>query len=114
MATAPLTPYEQGNLNQTTTWADCIAWYHDLARQYPAVLRFEQVGVSDAGVPIHAGVVSSDGMFDRAAIKAAGRAVFFNNNGIHPGEPEGVDGCMARSRCDRAPAKAPTSPSPCH
>lgn len=98
MATAPLTPYEQGNLNQTTTWADCIAWYHDLARQYPAVLRFEQVGVSDAGVPIHAGVVSSDGVFDRAAIKAAGRAVFFNNNGIHPGEPEGVDGCMALVR----------------
>ncbi|MBD8567073.1 peptidase M14 [Oxalobacteraceae sp. CFBP 8763] len=98
MATAPLTPYEQGNLNQTTTWADCIAWYHDLARQYPAVLHFEQVGVSDAGVPIHAGVVSSDGVFDRAAIKAAGRAVFFNNNGIHPGEPEGVDGCMALVR----------------
>jgi hypothetical protein len=98
MATVPLTPYEQGNLNQTTTWADCIAWYHDLARQYPGVLRFEQVGVSDAGVPIHAGVVSSDGVFDRAAIKAAGRAVFFNNNGIHPGEPEGVDGCMALVR----------------
>jgi len=98
MVTAPLTPYEQGNLNQTTTWADCIAWYHDLARQYPAVLRFEQVGVSDAGVPIHAGVVSSDGVFDRATIKAAGRAVFFNNNGIHPGEPEGVDGCMALVR----------------
>ncbi|MBD8629687.1 peptidase M14 [Oxalobacteraceae sp. CFBP 8753] len=98
MATAPLTPYEQGNLNQTTTWADCIAWYEELARQYPAVLRFEQVGVSDAGVPIHAGVVSSDGVFDRAAIKAAGRAVFFNNNGIHPGEPEGVDGCMALVR----------------
>jgi len=98
MATAPLTPYEQGNLNQTTSWADCIAWYHDLARKYPAVLRFEQVGVSDAGVPIHAGVVSSDGVFDRAAIKAAGRAVFFNNNGIHPGEPEGVDGCMALVR----------------
>lgn len=98
MATAPLTPYEQGNLHQTTTWADCVAWYHDLARQYPGVLRFEQVGVSDAGVPIHAGVVSSDGVFDRAAIKAAGRAVFFNNNGIHPGEPEGVDGCMALVR----------------
>jgi hypothetical protein len=98
MATAPLTPYEQGNLNQTTTWADCIAWYHDLARQYPGVLCFEQVGVSDAGVPIHAGMVSSDGVFDRAAIKAAGRAVFFNNNGIHPGEPEGVDGCMALVR----------------
>jgi hypothetical protein len=98
MANELLTPYEKGNLNQTTTWADCIAWYEDLARTYPAVLRFEKVGVSDAGVPIHAGVVSSDGVFDCAAIKAAGRAVFFNNNGIHPGEPEGVDGCMALVR----------------
>ena len=37
-------------------------------------------------------------MFDRDAIKAAGRPVFFNNNGIHPGEPEGVDACMALVR----------------
>ena len=95
MSTELLTPYEKGNLNQTTTWGECIAWYEDLARRFPAVLRFEKVGVSDAGMPIHAGVVSSDGVFDADAIKRAGRPVFFNNNGIHPGEPEGVDGCMA-------------------
>ncbi|MET0210854.1 MAG: M14 family zinc carboxypeptidase, partial [Burkholderiaceae bacterium] len=95
MSTELLTPYEKGNLNQTTTWAECIAWYEDLARRFPSVLRFEKIGVSDAGVPIHAGVVSSDGVFEREAIKRAGRPVFFNNNGIHPGEPEGVDGCMA-------------------
>lgn len=98
MSSELLTPYEKGNLNQTTTWADCIAWYEALARDYPGVLRFEKVGVSDAGVPIHAGVVSSDGVFEREAIKRAGRPVFFNNNGIHPGEPEGVDGCMALVR----------------
>ncbi|OON59983.1 peptidase M14 [Massilia sp. KIM] len=92
------TPFEKGNLNQTTTWAECIAWYEDLARRFPNVLRFEKVGVSDAGVPIHAGVVSSDGVFDRETIKRSGRPVFFNNNGIHPGEPEGVDACMALVR----------------
>ncbi|MBD8532706.1 MULTISPECIES: M14 family zinc carboxypeptidase [unclassified Massilia] len=92
------TPYEQGNQNQTTTLTDCIAWYEALARDYPQVLRFGVVGTSDAGVPIHAGVVSADGVFEVAAIKAAGRPVFFNNNGIHPGEPEGVDGCMALVR----------------
>jgi hypothetical protein len=98
MSNALNTPYELGNQNQTTTLADCIAWYEALAHQYPNVLRFGVVGTSDAGVPIHAGVVSSDGVFDRDAIKAAGRPVFFNNNGIHPGEPEGVDGCMALVR----------------
>ena len=90
-----LTPYEKGNRNQTTLWTDCIAFYEELARRYPQVLRFEQVGVSDSGIPIHRGVVSADGVFDRAQIKRAGRTVFFNNNGIHPGEPEGVDACMA-------------------
>jgi hypothetical protein len=92
------TPFEAGNGNQTATWAECIAWYEHLARQYPGVLRFYTVGTSDTGVPIHAGVVSADGEFDRARIKAAGRPVFFNNNGIHPGEPEGIDACMALVR----------------
>ncbi|MBZ2205962.1 M14 family zinc carboxypeptidase [Massilia soli] len=92
------TPYEKGNKNQTTTWADCIAWYEELARRFPNVLQFSAVGVSDAGVPIHAGVVSADGVFHRDQIKNEGRPVFFNNNGIHPGEPEGVDACMALVR----------------
>lgn len=98
MLNALTTPFEKGNQNQTTTWADCIAWYEDLARQYPNVLRFSAVGTSDAGVPIHAGVVSADGVFEREQIKREGRPVFFNNNGIHPGEPEGVDACMALVR----------------
>ena len=92
------TPYENGNKNQTTTWADCIAWYEDLARRYPQVLSFSVVGTSDAGLPIHAGVVTADGVFERAQLQAQGRAVFFNNNGIHPGEPEGIDACMALVR----------------
>jgi hypothetical protein len=93
-----LTPYEKGNRNQTTLWTECIAFYEELARRFPQVLRFGQIGVSDGGIPIHQGVVSADGVFDRDAIKRAGRTVFFNNNGIHPGEPEGVDACMAMVR----------------
>ena len=92
------TPYEQGNKNQTTTWAECIAWYEQLARRFPKVLHFSVVGTSDAGLPIHAGVVSADGVFDRAQLHGEGRPVFFNNNGIHPGEPEGIDACMALVR----------------
>ncbi|WP_338771749.1 M14 family zinc carboxypeptidase [Massilia sp. METH4] len=93
--TPMLTPYEKGNQNQTTLWTECIAFYEELARRFPNVLRFGQAGVSDAGIPLHVGVVSADGVFDREAIKRAGRPVYFNNNGIHPGEPEGIDACMA-------------------
>ncbi|WP_332879206.1 M14 family zinc carboxypeptidase [Massilia sp. S19_KUP03_FR1] len=98
MTTTLQTPFEAGNQNQTTTWDACIAWYQDLAERFPHILRFAVIGASDAGLPIHAGVVSADGEFDLAAIKKAGRTVFFNNNGIHPGEPEGVDSCMALVR----------------
>ena len=53
------TPYELGNGNQTTTWADCIAFYERLAAAHPRVLRFEAVGETDVGLPLHVGVVSS-------------------------------------------------------
>lgn len=88
------TPYELGNGNQTTTWAACIAFYEELARTFPRVLRFEAVGTTDVGRPLHVGVISSDGVFDREAIHGAGRTIFFLNNGIHPGEPEGIDATM--------------------
>ncbi len=103
-----ITPYEAGNRNQTTQWEDCIAFYQRLAQQFPQALHFFEIGQSDSGRPIHAGVVTADSVFDRAQLKAAGRTVFFNNNGIHPGEPEGVDGCMAlvRDFCTDATRRA--------
>jgi len=93
-----LTAYEQGNQNQTTTWQQCIEFYETLAAAFPSVLRFEQIGVSDNGIPMHAGVITADAVFDREQLKRDGRPVFFNNNGIHPGEPEGIDSCMALVR----------------
>jgi len=98
MNTDWLTPFEQGNANQTATWAECIAFHQRLAQAFAQWLSFEEAGRSDGGVPIHVGVFSSDGVFDPLLAKAAGRPVFFNNNGIHPGEPEGIDACMAMLR----------------
>lgn len=92
------TPFERGNANQTTTWAECVAFHERLAAHFPHWLRFERAGRSDGGTPLHVGVFSADGVFDPPAIKATGRPVFFNNNGIHPGEPEGIDACMALLR----------------
>ena len=92
------TPYEQGNRNQTTNWEACIRFYEALARQFPRLLKFSQIGFSDAGFALHAGVFSTDGVFAAEEIRRAGRLVFFNNNGIHPGEPEGIDACMALVR----------------
>lgn len=92
------TPFECGNGNQTTTWDACIAFHERLAAAFPQWLRLEVVGHTDGGAPLHLGVFSADGCADPAAVKAAGRAVCLNNNGIHPGEPEGMDACMALVR----------------
>lgn len=102
------TPFEQGNAHQTATWAQTVAFYGRLADAFPQVLRFWQIGVSDNGIPMHAGVITADGVLDRETLQAQGRPVFFNNNGIHPGEPEGIDACMAlvRDLCTSAPARA--------
>lgn len=97
------TPYERGNGNQTTTWIECIEFYEALAASHGRVLRFEEAGESDVGLPLHVGIVSADGVFDREAIQEAGRTVFFLNNGIHPGEPEGIDAAMmlVRDLCEQ-------------
>ena len=58
-----LTPYELGNQNQTTTWEKCIPFYEKLAADFPKVLRFMQIGVSDNGIPMHAGVITADAEF---------------------------------------------------
>lgn len=92
------TPFERGNGNQTTTWQECIAFHQRLAQAFGPWLKFEEAGRSDGGTPIHVGVFSPDGVFDPQVAKAEGRPVFFNNNGIHPGEPEGIDACMAMLR----------------
>jgi hypothetical protein len=102
------TPFEQGNRNQTATWAQTVAFYEQLAAAYPQVLRFWQIGTSDQGIPMHAGVITADGVLNPHTLKAQGRPVFFNNNGIHPGEPEGIDACMAlvRDLCTQAAKRA--------
>ena len=89
------TTYELGNHNQTTTWLECITFYKISPHATRRCCISNRSACPTAGVPIHAGVVSADGVFDREQIKREGRTVFFNNNGIHPGEPEGIDACMA-------------------
>jgi Zinc carboxypeptidase len=92
------TPFERGNGNQSSSWEDCIAFHTRLALAFPQHYRLAEIGRSDGGSPLHGGVFSADGVFEPGAAKVAGRAVLFINNGIHPGEPEGIDATMALLR----------------
>ena len=92
------TPFELSHGNETTTHHECIEFHARLASNFPQILSFQEIGNTDSGMPIHLGIVSADGEFDFERIKVSGRPILFNNNGIHPGEPEGVDVCMALVR----------------
>ena len=94
-ANAQLTPFELSkDKNYTATYAEVMAYYPKLARQYPQQLRLFNYGTTDAGKPLTLAVVSKDGVFDPAKIKQLNKRVILINNGIHPGEPEGIDASM--------------------
>ncbi|MCC6411974.1 MAG: M14 family metallopeptidase [Saprospiraceae bacterium] len=79
------------NPNQTMTYEEVIDAYEKLSLAYPKKVSFQAQGLTDSGEPMHVCVVSSDGVFEPAAIRKSGRQILFINNGIHPGEPDGID-----------------------
>jgi hypothetical protein len=103
MSTAPTpplrTPFERDPAHNTTaTYAECVAFYKELAAAYPAAVQLHEAGPTDSGQPLHEVVLSADGTFDPAASRAKGRPILFVQNGIHPGEPEGIDASMLLAR----------------
>ncbi|AMR29642.1 hypothetical protein A0257_05975 [Hymenobacter psoromatis] len=94
-----LTPFERDPQHNTTaTYAECLAYYKELAAAYPATMRLREAGPTDSGEHLTEVVLSADGTFEPAASRAKGRPVLFIQNGIHPGEPEGIDASMMLAR----------------
>src|SRR6202000_3370655 len=97
-ANAQLTPYELSkDKNYTATYAEIIPYYQKLAKQYPQ-MKMINYGTTDIGYPLTLVVLSRDKVFDPALIKKQNKRVLLINNGIHPGEPEGIDASMMFAR----------------
>ena len=93
------TPFENDPAGNTTaTYAECIAYYQRLAAAYPQHLHLAEADPTDAGLPLHEVVLSSDGDADAASTRRKNRRILFIQNGIHPGEPEGIDASMMLAR----------------
>ncbi len=86
------TPYEKGNGNQTATYAETIAFFKLLDKDFENIQMLE-MGLTDSGEPLHIVIYSPDKNFDFKQIKK-NKAVLLLNNGIHPGEPDGIDATM--------------------
>lgn len=98
------TPYERGNGNQTTTYEEMLKFYNELDDKYQTI-HIRTYGLTDSGEPLQVVFYNPDSKFNNEDFK--NKSVVFINNGIHPGEPDGIDASMMMLR-DYAEGKLKT------
>jgi hypothetical protein len=77
--------------NRTLTYQEAIGVYQLMAGQLPAICKLMEAGKTDIGLPLHVFYLSTSGVFDPETARKQRKLVVMINNGIHPGEPEGID-----------------------
>ncbi|MBS1562989.1 MAG: M14 family metallopeptidase, partial [Bacteroidetes bacterium] len=92
-AQEPVTRFELSHGRQSPAYEEIISWWKKLDQQSGQV-KLLTMGLTDAGYPLHLAVVSADGDADFESIHRKNRRVILINNGIHPGEPDGIDASM--------------------
>jgi hypothetical protein len=92
-AFAQLMPFEKSNGNESATYFEAIDIYKKLDKASSKVWM-KEVGPTDAGYPLHLVLVSADGKFDPTQWHQQKKIVIMINNGIHPGEPDGIDASL--------------------
>jgi hypothetical protein len=99
LAHAQVTPFERSaDKNYTATYTEVMDYYTKLVRLFPQQIKLFNYGTTDVGNPLTLVVLSKDGMFNPLEIKLRNKRVILINNGIHPGEPEGIDASMMLAR----------------
>jgi hypothetical protein len=87
-----LTTYEKGNGNQTATYQETIEYFRLLDKDFESIKMLE-MGPTDSGEPLHIVIYDPDKNFNLNDIRKT-KAILLLNNGIHPGEPDGIDATM--------------------
>ncbi|MDB4344383.1 M14 family zinc carboxypeptidase [bacterium] len=75
------------------SYSETIENYKILDSLY-ANARLVEMGKSDIGRPIHLFIISEEADFSPASIHNKGNTILLINNGIHPGEPCGIDASL--------------------
>lgn len=87
-----LTVFEKSEGKETGTYSEVIRFYKNLSATYPEI-SMQEMGLTDSGLPLHMVVFNTDTYFDFSEIKKS-KQILLINNGIHPGEPDGIDATM--------------------
>ena len=86
------TVFETSNGTKTPTYNEVIEFYKQLADSYSKV-HIQAIGETDSGEPLHLVTLNPDSNFNFESIKKDKRIILINN-GIHPGESDGIDATM--------------------
>ncbi|RLJ62553.1 hypothetical protein CLV86_2159 [Lacinutrix venerupis] len=97
--------FEKSNGIETATYFETIEFYKNLAAVYPTI-SIDSIGITDAGKPLHIITYNKDGVFKFSEIRK-NKSILLINNGIHPGESDGIDATMLLYR-DLAEGKIET------
>lgn len=87
------TKYEQSNKLETPTYQEIISWWTKLDKQFSNI-KMLTMGPTDADFPLHLIVVNTEPDFNFTSIRKKNKRIVLVNNGIHPGEPDGIDASM--------------------
>ena len=88
-----ITHFEKTGGLETPEYHDVINYFKELSSTYPELSVFE-MGETDAGYPLHLVVYDSDGKTQLNTLKNSTKNKVLINNGIHPGESDGIDASM--------------------
>ena len=88
-----LTAFEKSKGKQTVTYTELIDFYQRLDQEY-STIQLQEVGSTDANVPLHVVYYSKDENFTLDEWRRQNKVILLINNGIHPGEPDGIDASM--------------------
>ncbi|WP_207493373.1 M14 family metallopeptidase [Aridibaculum aurantiacum] len=88
-----ITTFEKSSGKETATYFEAIKHYELLDKKY-STISIKKFGLTDAGYPLHLVVFSAAKTFDPAQWEKNKNVVLLINNGIHPGEPDGIDASM--------------------
>ena len=87
------TVFEKSDGFETATYTETIKYYQDLADSYPEI-SVQEIGETDSGKPLHIVTLNMKASGDDFETLRQTNRILLVNNGIHPGESDGIDATM--------------------
>ncbi|GAB5400592.1 MAG: M14 family metallopeptidase [Aureisphaera sp.] len=88
-----ITQFEKSDGTETATYEEVISFYQNLADVHTSVAMYK-MGPTDSGEPLHLVTFNPNRTFESEFSDDKRENILLINNGIHPGESDGIDASM--------------------